>query len=62
MGLGGALLPYLGKMFTDNISWKEATAYSSYIIISYILGQGAVDAVKELQNGRGVANGTQKRG
>jgi len=43
----GAILPIVGQFFSDSLAADEALQLSSAIIVSYIFGQGYVDAKQE---------------
>jgi len=40
----GAILPIAAQYFTGDVGWAEAIMASSGVIMSYIFGQGWVDA------------------
>lgn len=42
----GALLPIVAQYMTDDVQMSEALQLSAAVIVSYIFGQGYVDAKK----------------
>jgi len=42
--LVGALLPLLAQYFTGEVGWSEAVMSTTAVLMSYIFGQGYVDA------------------
>ena len=42
----GALLPIVAQYLTDDVQMSEALQLSAAVIVSYIFGQGYVDAKK----------------
>lgn len=52
MALLGALLPVVASYLTGEVDLEAATKASSAVLCTYLLGQGAQDAVKEHAKGK----------